>query len=90
MTRTRKPSLRTCVSCGRNTDKRELRRIVRTKSGDVHVDTTGKAAGRGAYVCPVSGCFENAIQKGRLTGALRVRLTEEDVERLRDDFERLL
>ena len=89
MSSTKKATLRTCVACRRNTDKRDLVRLVRNKDGDAFVDPTGRANGRGAYVCAERGCFEAAAQ-GRLPAALRARLTEEDIERLRNDFEEVL
>ncbi len=89
MRTTRKTPLRTCVRCRTNANKRELVRIVRTKDGDVFVDATGRAAGRGAYVCPAPECFEGAASRGLRT-ALRTRLTEEDVDRLRSEFETIL
>jgi len=83
----RKTPLRTCVACGRSTDKRELIRFVRTAEGDTRVDPGGKASGRGAYVCADVSCFEKAVAKRRLAPALRATLAEEDVERLRHEFE---
>ena len=83
----RKTPLRTCVACRREADKRELVRFVRDAEGDVHVDATGKATGRGASVCADLKCFEAAVGKKRLGPALRASLTEEDVERLRSEFE---
>ncbi|MDZ4166824.1 MAG: YlxR family protein [Coriobacteriia bacterium] len=83
----RKTPLRTCVACGRETDKRALVRIVRDADGYTHVDPGGKAPGRGAYLCAQSACFEAAIGRRRLAPALRASLAEEDVERLRNEFE---
>lgn len=83
----RKTPHRTCVACRREADKREFVRFVRDAEGDVHVDLTGKAAGRGASVCADMACFEAAVSKKRLGPALRSSLTEEDVERLRNEFE---
>ena len=42
--------MRTCVVTKEKCEKRDLLRIVRTPSGDVIVDPTGKANGRGAYL----------------------------------------
>jgi predicted RNA-binding protein YlxR (DUF448 family) len=86
----RKKPVRTCLGCGQEADKRELVRIVRSPEGDVMVDPTGKANGRGAYVHPRLECFEAAARKRRFDNALRVNLKEEDVERIRRDLERLL
>jgi predicted RNA-binding protein YlxR (DUF448 family) len=52
-------------------------RIVRTPAGDVVPDPTGRAAGRGAYVCRTGDCFQTAIKKGALSRALKTPLPEE-------------
>jgi len=58
--------------------KRQLIRIVRTPEGSVEVDPTGKRAGRGAYLCSTSACWEQALKKGSLGRALKVQLAETD------------
>ncbi len=89
MIKRRKKPIRTCLGCGQEADKRDLTRVVRSPEGDVAVDETGKANGRGAYVHPKAECFEAAARRHRFDAALRVNLKEEDVERIRRDFERL-
>ena len=42
---------RKCVGCGEMKEKKELIRIVRTPEGEILLDATGKANGRGAYIC---------------------------------------
>jgi len=86
----RKTPLRTCVACRREADKRELVRFVRDAEGEVHLDPNGKAPGRGASVCAEVACFEAAVSRKRLAPALRASLSEEDVERLRHEFEEAL
>jgi uncharacterized protein len=44
---------------------------VRTPAGEVIFDETGKANGRGAYVCRDEGCLAGAIDKGGLKRALQ-------------------
>jgi predicted RNA-binding protein YlxR (DUF448 family) len=56
--------------------KRELIRVVRTPSGEVCVDPTGKVSGRGAYVCPAVACAETALRERRLQHALEVVVPE--------------
>jgi predicted RNA-binding protein YlxR (DUF448 family) len=65
---------RTCVACRTVRPKRELVRIVRTSAGDVIVDPTGRAAGRGAYICRTVECRDKAIHKGGLARALKTQL----------------
>ncbi|MDO8915303.1 MAG: YlxR family protein [Coriobacteriia bacterium] len=85
--RARKPSIRTCTGCGATSDKREIVRFVRTPEGDVALDISGKANGRGAYTCARLECFETAIRKRKLGSALRANLKEEDIDRLRAELE---
>lgn len=87
MVKARKTPLRTCIGCGTGSDKKALVRIVRTPEGDVTVDPTGKANGRGAYICASTDCFDAALRRRRLDSALRVRLNEEELDRLRREFD---
>ena len=67
--------------------KRALLRLVRRPEG-VQVDPTGKLAGRGAYLHNVRNCWEKGL-KGPLAHALKVDLTPEDLERLRQFMQTL-
>lgn len=86
MVKVRKTPLRTCIGCATGSDKRALVRVVRTPEGDVTVDPTGKANGRGAYLCSTPECFDAAVRRKRLDSALRVHLREDDIDRLRREF----
>lgn len=46
----KKVPMRKCVVTGEILEKKQLIRIVRTKEGEVFIDETGKANGRGAYL----------------------------------------
>jgi predicted RNA-binding protein YlxR (DUF448 family) len=50
--------MRTCAACRQVRPKRSLTRIVRGADGTVAIDPTGKAAGRGTYVCDDPACRE--------------------------------
>ena len=88
--RARKPPIRTCTGCGAMSDKRGIVRFVSTPDGTVELDVTGKANGRGAYVCANIECFDRAVRKRRLGSALRVNLKEDDTDRLRAELEQHL
>ena len=90
MTKPRKVSNRSCVACRCADEKRWFVRIVRTPDGHVVVDPTGKANGRGAYLCAKPECFDVARQRRRLDTALKVNLRDDDYDRLRRDFDELL
>lgn len=89
MMKTRKVPVRTCTACRTSSDKRQFIRIVRTPEGNVEIDPTGKANGRGAYLCATQDCFETARKRRRLDSALRVSLQDDDYTRLKRDFDEL-
>ncbi len=70
---------RTCIACRQVKDKRELARVVRTPEKHVVVDPTGKAAGRGAYVCNTVQCWQVALKHGALARALKIEISDEDL-----------
>ena len=51
-----------CVGCREMKEKRELLRVVHTPDGAVFLDRTGKANGRGAYVCKSAQCLQKAVK----------------------------
>ncbi len=65
---------RTCVACRTVRPKRELMRVVRTPAGEIILDASGRAPGRGAYVCRTNECLDKAIAKGALSRALTTPL----------------
>ena len=73
---------RTCVACGKVEPKRRLIRLVRISGVGVEVDSSGKRAGRGAYLCPEPECWEVGLKKGRLEHFLRTTLTPDNREQL--------
>ncbi len=76
--------IRTCIACRQESGKRELVRIVRTVTGEVKLDPTGKQAGRGAYICRSRPCWEQALQGNRLAAALKTTLSAENLAALRE------
>jgi predicted RNA-binding protein YlxR (DUF448 family) len=73
---------RTCIACRETKNKRDLIRVVRTPAGNLIVDPTGKANGRGAYLCRQASCWEKGLSKQRLAQALKVTLSAEEVAEL--------
>lgn len=73
---------RTCVSCRQVKDKRQLIRLVGLASGSIEVDTGGRKAGRGAYLCPTLKCWQTGLVAGRLEHVLQTSLSRENRERL--------
>ena len=67
---------RQCVACRGHFDKRSLGRVVRTSTGEIVFDTSGKVNGRGAYVCLNTECFKKAIKSGALQRALECQIDD--------------
>ena len=51
MPKTKKIPMRMCIACREMKTKSEMTRVVRNAEGEIALDLTGKAPGRGAYVC---------------------------------------
>ncbi len=79
---TRQVPQRTCLGCRQVKAKRELIRIVRTTDGNIEVDTTGRKAGRGTYLCPDLECWEAGLKGNRLDYALHTNLSRDSREQL--------
>jgi uncharacterized protein len=47
---------RSCAVCRNSRPKREMTRLVRTADGSITRDETGRAPGRGTYICHDPAC----------------------------------
>jgi predicted RNA-binding protein YlxR (DUF448 family) len=65
--------------------KKELIRIV-GYDGGVCVDSTGKANGRGIYLCADEQCFAKAKKRRAIGRGLKVDLAETQTDRLFEEF----
>ena len=82
----KKIPMRTCIGCGTSKPKKELIRIVLTQEGDVLVDKTGRANGRGAYLCDDPACLQKAIKRKALNRAFRTQVAEEAAGQLKEQL----
>ncbi len=63
--------VRTCVACRQEGGKRGLLRLVRGPGGEVKLDLTGRASGRGAYLHATGECIDLARRRHALERALK-------------------
>lgn len=77
-----KEPLRTCLGCNKVRRKRELLRIVKTSEGQILVDLSGKASGRGGYLCLEEECLKKALKGEIIAKALKVKAEDLDKEEL--------
>jgi len=81
--KTKKIPMRSCVVTREKLPKGELVRVVRTPEGDVIVDVTGKANGRGAYLKRDLSVFEKAYSSKVLNRILEVEVPDSVFDELR-------
>ena len=74
---------RTCLGCNEAKPKNKLIRIVKQSDGKIFVDKTGKAEGRGAYICNNVECLVKAIKSKRLSRSFETEINNEIYESLR-------
>lgn len=79
----KKIPLRSCVVTKEKLPKAELIRIVRTPEGEVIIDTTGKANGRGAYLKKDDNVIEKARKSKILNKILEVEVKDEIFDELK-------
>ena len=83
----KKIPMRKCLGCGEMLAQKELVRVVKTKIKEenesdeekyiISLDLVGKKAGRGAYICKKSDCFNKARKARRFEKALSCQIPEE-------------
>lgn len=83
----KKIPMRKCLGCGEMLPQKELVRVVKTKikkeseseeeKYTISLDLVGKKAGRGAYICKKSDCFNKARKARRFEKALSCQIPEE-------------
>lgn len=87
---TKKIPMRRCIGCMESIPKKELIRFV-AKEGHVELDPTGKANGRGVYLCQKEDCFNKAMKKKAISRGLDIGIIEEnEIEVLKSEFASLI
>ena len=80
--KTKKIPLRTCVVTKEKLPKQELIRVVRTPEGNVIIDESGRANGRGAYLKKDIEVFKKAKQNKILNRHLEIEVPDSIFEEL--------
>ncbi len=77
---------RKCVGCNEMKDKKQLIRVVKTPEETFLIDTTGRANGRGAYICKDVACFRQAMKNKGLERSLKCKIPEDIVKQLEQEM----
>ena len=87
-----KKQTRTCIGCSLKEDKKNLYRIVKTKTfendlnqkeNNVVFDGSQQYGGRGAYICSLD-CLDKAIQRKFLQNRLKTNISNSEIEELKE------
>ncbi|MEG1581894.1 MAG: YlxR family protein [Clostridia bacterium] len=82
----KKVPIRTCIACKSSKPKKDMLRIVKSKTGDICIDRTSKQEGRGAYVCNDITCIEKAVKSKALNRAFECNVGLEVYDKLKGEF----
>ena len=69
--------LRMCIACRVMFPKKEMLRVVKNADGEIYPDYTGKAPGRGAYICAEAECRKKLDSKKLLNKAFAAAVPQE-------------
>ena len=82
----KKIPMRKCVGCGEMKEKKEMIRLLKTPEDEIILDTTGRANGRGAYICNSADCLAKAIKNKGLERSLKSQIPEDVSARLKEEL----
>ena len=68
--------MRMCIACREMKPKKEMTRVVKNAEGDIFADLSGKAPGRGAYICNDPACLKKLDDKKLLHKAFSAQVHE--------------
>ena len=84
----KKTPLRMCIACRSELPKKEMLRIVHDKQGNISLDFTGKAAGRGAYICDNPDCIAKCVKNKLVGKALDVSVSEDTYIAIKEAYDK--
>ena len=83
----KKKPQRSCVVCRTKKDKKDLLRVVLTPDGEIKFDPTGRAQGRGSYLCRNEECIKAELKRsGKLAKGLRHAVSSEELSALAQEI----
>ena len=75
-----------CFICRNILPKHSLLRIVKNSSGEIFIDKTGKANGRGAYLCLDNDCINKISKQKILNKAFKCEFPESVYKKLCEEL----
>ena len=66
--------------------KKELIRVVRSAEGEISLDLTGKASGRGAYICNNLECLKKARKSKRIDRTFEITIPDGIYDKMEEEI----
>lgn len=82
----KKIPMRRCCGCNEQKPKKELIRVVRSTEGEISLDLTGKASGRGAYICNSLECLKKARKSKRIDRTFEVTIPDGIYDKMEEEI----
>lgn len=82
----KKIPMRRCCGCNEQKPKKELIRVVRSSEGEISLDLTGKASGRGAYICNSLECLKKARKSRRIDRTFEVTIPDGIYDKMEEEI----
>lgn len=86
MPKTKKIPLRQCIACRELKEKRQMLRIVKNAQGEIFIDFSSKAAGRGAYICDNPECVKKLIKNKLINKVFSCEVPDPVYARIQEEY----
>ncbi|MCD8041282.1 MAG: YlxR family protein [Clostridia bacterium] len=86
MPKTKKIPLRQCIACRELKEKRDMLRIVKNAQGEIFLDFSSKAAGRGAYICNNPDCVKKLVKNKLVNKVFSCEVPQEVYSRIQEEY----
>ncbi|MBS4536008.1 YlxR family protein [Clostridium sp. D2Q-14] len=84
--KTKKIPLRKCIVCNERKEKKNLIRIVKNKENRIFIDRSGKANGRGAYICNTDECINKLFKTKALNKTFKANVSDDIYDTLKEEL----
>lgn len=82
----KKIPMRRCCGCNEQKPKKELIRVIRSAEGEISLDLTGKASGRGAYICNNLECLKKARKSKRIDRTFEITIPDGIYDKMEEEI----
>ncbi|MCD8294605.1 MAG: YlxR family protein [Clostridia bacterium] len=84
--KTKKIPMRMCVACKELKEKKEMLRIVKNNEGRIFLDFSGKASGRGAYICNNPDCVKKLRKQHILNKVFSCQVDDDICRQIEEEY----